>query len=125
MHGVNVTWRGADAARLDDARFVNRIEGESGTLVTLGRGCGYSVDESTGELMFPCTADLQLIVLQPGETHEYPVSIPPKVGSVRLGPGTYVVDEVIHWYEPADFAAQPAAEGQFTVRLTYDVSKGD
>ena len=120
-HEVRVTWGGDAPGGLDDARFVHRVEGDDGDLITLGRGCGYSFDEESDELLFPCTADLQLIALEPGQTHEYPVSIPSDLESFRVGRGTFVVEEVIRWWQPPDFGAEPTAEGQFTVRLTYEV----
>jgi hypothetical protein len=120
-HRVRVTWGGDMPAILDDARFVHRVQGEDGELITLGRGCGLSVDERSGELLFPCTADLQIIALNPGETHEYPVSVPLEIDSFRMGRGTFVVTEVIQWRQPAFTGAEPRTEGRFTVRLTYEV----
>jgi hypothetical protein len=120
-HRVSVTWRGDKPAILDDARFVHRVEGDGGEFITLGRGCGFSVDEQSGELLFPCTADLQIIALDPGETHDYPVSLPPKIESFRMGRGTFVVDEVIQWRQPAFRGEESRSEGRFTVRLTYEV----
>ena len=120
-HDVRVTWRGEGAAGLDDARFVHRVEGQDGDLITLGRGCGWSTDGPSGELVFPCTADLQIIVLEPGETHEYPVSIPSRLESYRLERGTYVVEEAIKWWQPPELGVEPEVEGEFTVRLTYEV----
>ena len=120
-HGVEVTWEGAQTVRLDDARFTHHLRSEDGDLITLGRGCGFSVDEATDELQFPCTADLQLILVEPGMTHEYPVSIPSEAGSFRLQRGTYVVEEGIHWWQQDNIDADPTDEGQFTIRLTYEV----
>ena len=120
-HSVRVTWRGDAPAGLDDARFVHRVEGDNDELITLGRGCGYSIDEQSNELLFPCTSDLRLITLDPAETHEYPVSIPSRIEMFRLGRGIFVVEEVIRWWQPPELGAQTTAEGQFTVRLTYQV----
>jgi hypothetical protein len=120
-HEVRVTWRGEGAAGLDDARFVHRVEGEDGDLITLGRGCGWSYDEPSEELVFPCTADLQLIAVEPGQTHEYRISLPSELESFRLRVGTYVVEEAVRWWQPPDVGANHTAEGEFTVRLTYDV----
>ena len=120
-HEVRVTWRGEGPAGLDDARFVHRVEGEDGDLITLGRGCGWSYDEQSEELVFPCTADLQLITIEPGQTHAYRVSLPSELESFRLRAGTYVVEEMIAWWQPPDLGAGPVAEGRFTVRLTYEV----
>jgi hypothetical protein len=120
-HEVRVTWNGAQTARLADARFAHHVEFGDGGLVTLGRGCGASQDEASGELFIACTADLQLILVQPGETHVYTVRIPREVGDFRLRPGTYVVEEPIHWWQQETIEAAPTAEGEFTVRLTYEV----
>jgi hypothetical protein len=120
-HQVRVTWRGDLPAILDDARFVRRVEGDDGELIILGRGCGFSIDETSGELLFPCTADLQIIALNPGETHEYPVSLPSEIGSFRIARGTFAVDEVIAWRQLATRGGETRSEGRFTVRLTYEV----
>ena len=120
-HEVRVTWRGEGAAGLDDTRFVHRVEGEDGDLITLGRGCGWSYDEPSEELVFPCTADFQIIMLEPGEAHEYPVELPTELESFRIGRGTFLVDEEIAWWVQEEPGAEPTAEGRFTVRLTYEV----
>lgn len=119
-HGVRVTWNGSGRATLDDARFTHHVQAGSGEgdLVTAGRGCGASVADN-GQVTHMCTADLLLVDLGPGETHEYPVRIYPQVGSLRLAPGTYVVDQPIGW-EPAGGGTRQ----QFTVRLTYTVTEG-
>ncbi len=120
-HGVRVTWRGTGTVMLDDARFghqVTAVDG-SGDLVTAGRGCAPNWSEGEDEVFIVCTADLQLIELDPGETHQYPVTITPSIGPKQLEPGTYVVDEPISW-QP-----QTGTGGQFTVRLTYTVTEAD
>ena len=120
-HGVRVTWNGTGTATLDDARFAHHVVAEDGPgdLVTTGRGCGASWNESSGEVVIICTADFQIIELKSGETHQYPVTITPSVGPRQLEPGTYIVDEPISW--------QPSSGtgGQFTVRLTYTVTEAD
>ena len=119
--GVRVTWAGAQTARLDDVRFAHHVESDGGDLITIGRGCGANWDDEAEELFLACTADLQLILLEPGETHEYPIRIPVKVGPLDLAPGTYAVDEPIHWWLQESIEAPATAEGEFTIRLTYDV----
>ena len=121
QHGVHVTWQGDQTVRLDDARFAHHVAEDSSDLITLGRGCGANWDEASEEVFLACTADLQLILVAPGETHEYSVRIPYEVGPLRLRPGRYVVEEPIHWWQQDDISAQPGAEGEFTLRLTYDV----
>ena len=120
-HGVRVTWNGTGTATLDDARFTHQVVAEDGTgdLITTGRGCGANWNESSGEVFIACTADLQIIELDPGEAHQYPVTITPSIGPKQLEPGTYIVDEPIAW--------QPASGtgGQFTIRLTYTVTAAD
>jgi hypothetical protein len=123
-HEVRVTWRGEEGARLDDARFAHHVEAGGGHLVIAGRGCGANWDAERREVMLVCTADLRLIVLEPGETHDYPVVVYPEVESLRLRPGTYVVEEVVHWWQPDDTGVAPidtSYEGVFTIRLTYEV----
>ncbi len=117
-HGVRVTWNGTGTVRLDDARFTHHLSTSDGDLVTAGRNCAPN-DAGNGEVLHACTADLQLIDLAAGETHEYPVRIYPAFASLALGPGTYVVDETIGW--------EPVAGGtreEVTVRLTYTVTEG-
>jgi hypothetical protein len=118
QHGVLVEWRGSTGGRLDDARFAHQVEGPRGDLVTAGRGCGADWDARQRQVVHLCTADFQIIDLQPGETHEYPVRIYPRIGPLRLARGTYVLNEVISWWRPDDYD-RPA--GRFTVRLTYEV----
>lgn len=126
-HGVRVTWNGDAAARLGDARFTHDVTAINGTghLVTEGRGCGANWNDETGEVLHVCTADLQLIDLAPGESHEYPVRIVPEIGTLALEPGVYVVEETIGW-EPVDGAVADGtgAGGEFVVRLTYTVTEG-
>lgn len=115
-HGVRVTWNGATAATLDDARFTHHVTDGEGDLVTAGRGCGADWNADSGEVVHFCTADLQIVNLAPGETHEYPVRIYRDVAPLALEPGTYVLDETIGW--------EPSAGGtrqEFTLRLTYTV----
>ncbi|MGE3961723.1 MAG: hypothetical protein AB7F65_08600 [Dehalococcoidia bacterium] len=117
-HGVRVTWEGSGSATLDDARFAHHVTAEEGTgdLIVTGRGCGANVDGTTGDVFIACTADLQLIDVAPGETHQYPVNLTPVLDGRRLEPGVYVVDEPIAWQVDAD------TFGMFTVRLTYVVA---
>jgi hypothetical protein len=124
-HEVRVTWNGDGDAILDDARFTHHARGQGGgDLVLAGRGCGADWDAERGEVTHPCTADLRVVRLAPGETHAYPVFVYPAVGPLRLDrTRTYVVEEVIRWWDasgsegPAPPEGDPA--GQFTVRLTY------
>lgn len=118
-HGVRVTWQGDEAARLDDARFTHHATAGDSDLVTAGRGCGAQWDDGAGQLLQACTADLQLIDLRPGETHEYPVRVYREVGPLRLEAGTYVVDEVIGW-RPVNENPPGDVQGRFIVRLTYE-----
>lgn len=115
-HGVRVTWNGATAVTLDDARFTHHVADSDGDFVTAGRGCGADWNAESNEVVHFCTADLQLIDLAPGETHEYPVRIYPDVAPLALGPGTYVVDETVGWVPSNGGARQ-----EFTLRLTYTV----
>lgn len=115
-HGVRVTWNGASAVTLEDARFTHHVTVGAGDLVTAGRGCGADWNAESSEVMSVCTADLQLIDLAPGEAHEYPMRIYPEVGPLALAPGTYVVDETIGWVPGAGGTQQ-----DFTLRLTYTV----
>jgi len=117
-HGVQVTWNGTSAVTLDDARFTHHVIDGEGDLVTAGRGCGADWNADSSEVSHICTADLQLVDLAPGETHEYPVRIYPEVGPLALEPGTYVVDQTIGW-EPSNGGARQ----EFTLRLTYTVEE--
>jgi hypothetical protein len=118
-HGVRVTWRGSEPVRLDDVRFSHHVQEEDGHLVTAGRGCGANWDSASNEVFIACTMDLRLIELRPGETHEYPVSVYPSIGRLRLTGGTYVTEEEIAWWRAGDLGDTP--QGRFTVRLTYEV----
>jgi len=130
-HGVRVTWRGAQTARLDDTRFTGEMitgrlsstsTNDTGKMIMVGRGCDASWDAESELISFACTADLQLILLEPGQSHDYPVRIPKKIGPlVVLEPGTYVFDQTIHWWLQEGIDAQPTAEGEFTIRLRYEV----
>lgn len=120
VHGVRITWQGQQPARLDDARFTQRVEGDRGDLVTAGRGCGADWDEQSRQVVHICTADLQIITIQPGGSHEYPVRVHPRVGPLRLAPGTYVLEEQVQWWRQDDLTGGEP-EGSFTIRLTYEV----
>jgi len=120
-HEVRVVWQGEQTARLDDTRFTHHIESDDGDLITIGRGCGANWDEDTEEVFLACTADLQLIFVEPGDGHAYRIAIPREVGPLRLSPGTYVVEENIHWWQQDEVNAEPTDEGEFTIRLTYKV----
>jgi hypothetical protein len=121
-HEVVVTWDGGEPIVLDDARFTHHIEGDNGDLVTAGRGCGVQWE---GELLQACTADLQIIHLEPSEQHAYPVRIYTEVGPLTLGPGTYVLEETIPYWTGDGIGENgiPSADadGSFVIRLTYDV----
>lgn len=121
-HEVVVTWDGDEPIVLDDARFTHHIEGDHGDLVTAGRGCGVQWE---GELLQACTADLQIIRLEPGEQHAYPVQIHAEVGPLTLGPGTYVLEETISYWTGDSIGENgiPSgeADGSFVIRLTYEV----
>jgi hypothetical protein len=125
-HEVSVTWDGEGEVVLDDARFGHHVDDPAGdgALVTSGRGCGAEWDEENRHVLHICTADLQIIALQPGETHNYPVVIYPEVGPLRLLAGTYVIDEEIAWWrsngEPIAAQGQEP-EGALVLRLSYDV----
>ena len=122
-HTVDVSWEGGSAVRLDDARFTHHVEGDDGDLVTAGRGCGASWDSSNG-LMQACTADLQIVRVEPGETHAYPVRIVLEVGPLELARGVYHVEEPISWWsvsaDPFDLGGEQP-DGRFTIRLEYEV----
>src|SRR5690606_13409224 len=86
---------------------------------TAGRGCGAEWDADRQQVTHFCTADLQLIEVGPGDTHEYPVRVYPEVGPLQLTPGTYVVEQTVDWWRPSS----QANRSQFTIRLTYEVSE--
>lgn len=121
-HTVSVTWDGQTAAQLDDARFTHDAAADTGEghLVIAGRGCGADWNEETEQVSHICILDFQQIVLQPGETHEYPVTIHPEVGPLALAPGTYTIEETIEWWPPN---AELSARQSFTVRLDYTVTE--
>lgn len=122
-HEVMVTSISDRTIRIDDARFAHEVREGDGTLVTAGRGCGAGWDENSESISIACQDDLQIIRLEPNETHPYPVTIYPEVGPERLRPGTYVVEETIPWWfvgdDPFDTGGDP--EGEFVVRLSYTV----
>ncbi len=78
VHEVRVTSNADDAVRIDDARFAHEVREGDGVLVTAGRGCGANWDESTESISIACQDDLQIIRLEQGETHPYPVTVYPK-----------------------------------------------
>jgi hypothetical protein len=122
-HNVRATWNGDDAAFLADARFTHHAA-NGGDLVTTGRGCGADWDEELRQVIHPCTADLQIVRLEPGDTHAYPVWIHQEVGPLALEPGTYVVEERIGYWEAPPGVTNPdfsQPDGEFRVRLTYTV----
>src|SRR5690606_25196985 len=47
-HGVRMSWYGGGPVFFEDARFTHHVAGESGDLVTAGRGCGPEWDDVTG-----------------------------------------------------------------------------
>jgi len=120
VHSVRVTWNGSGSVMLDDARFSHHVTTDDGDLLTAGRGCSPNWSETMGEVFTACTADLQLIELSAGETHEYPVRVYTGFEALRAGPGTYIVEETIGW-EPSNGGARQ----EFTVRLTYTVTEGE
>jgi hypothetical protein len=121
-HEVRVLWDGDGPAVLSDARFTHRVVGEEGELLISGRGCGWHWSEEEEEFAGVCTDDLQIIEVEPGEVHDYPVAIHPEVGPARFGFGIYVVEEAISWGHRGDgeFPDSPD-DGTFTIRLTYEV----
>jgi hypothetical protein len=124
-HSVLVTWEGDEPVVLEDARFTHRVPTEDGALLLAGRGCSWSWFDEAEDLAGICTDDLQIIQVESGGTHPYPVAIHVEEGPVRLVPGVYEVEEEIAWsrVEDPDFPDAPAAEpdGTFTIRLVYDV----
>lgn len=123
VHEVRVTSHADQPIRIDDARFAHEIREGDGVLVTAGRGCGANWDEDTNGIFIACQDDLQIIRLEQGEMHPYPVTVYTEVGPERLLPGTYVVEESINWWIAGDdpFKTGGEPEGTFTVRLTYIV----
>ncbi len=119
-HDVRVTWNGAGSVMLDDARFSHHVTTAAGDLITAGRGCAPNWNEASEEFFTACTADLQLIELTSGETHEYPVRAYTDFDPLRAGPSTYVVEERIGWEPTAGGTRQ-----EFTVRLTFTVTETD
>jgi len=121
-HGVRFTWNGTGSVMLDDARFTHHVDSTTGLgdLITAGRGCAPNWDTTTQEVFTACTADLQLIELSPGETHEYPVRVYTDFEALRASPGTYVVEETIGW-EPSGGGTRQ----EVTVRLTYTVMEAE
>ncbi len=121
-HEVRVEWDGDEAVILEDARFSHHVS-NGGDLVIAGRGCGAEWEDELDQVVHPCTDDLQIIEVGPGEAHDYPVRIHPEVGPLQLEPGTYVVEEIIRWRFAEDDVVSPAeqADGEFTIRLTYEV----
>ena len=123
VHEVRVASNADETVRIDDARFAHEVREGDGVLVTAGRGCGANWEESTESISIACLDVLQIIRLEPNETHAYPVTVYPEVGPERLLPGNYVVEEDIPWWisrgDPFETGGEP--EGTFTVRLTYIV----
>jgi hypothetical protein len=121
-HGVRVTWNGDEPVRLDDARFAHYYDANGATFILAGRGCSPWEPEDGGTPGVVCTDDLQVITLQPGDTHEYPVALYPDAGPRGLARGTYLIDETIDWWPGDDLEALGADPGgSFTIRLTYEV----
>ncbi|MCC7366222.1 MAG: hypothetical protein IT303_17830 [Dehalococcoidia bacterium] len=123
-HELRVSWAGEAAVVFEDARFVHHVEQGDGHLVLAGRGCGAQWDDERDLVLQACTADLQLIRVEPGRDHAYPLMVFPEVGPLRLRAGTYVVEEAIDWWDsPVDspFALPDTPTGTFTIRLTYTV----
>jgi hypothetical protein len=122
-HEVRVTWNGDGPAFLDDARFTHHVTSNGGDLVLSGRGCGADYDEESRQAVFPCTADLQIVRLEPGGTHAYPVRIHPEVGPLKLEAGTYVVEQQVSWWraEAGEQFPNRDPDGMFTISLTYTV----
>lgn len=123
-HEVLVTWRGAEPVILADARFTQVAIGPGdGALVLSGRGCEPHWDDDQQQVTFACTDDLQLITLEPGDTHAYPVTVYTSLGSLTMEDGRYRVDQRIAWSTGgANLQANTDAEG-FTVRLGYKVAE--
>lgn len=123
VHEVRVTSNADETVRIDDARFAHEVREGDGVLVTAGRGCGAAWDEATDGISIACQDDLQIIRLEPNETHPYPVTVYPEVGPERLLPGTYVAEESINWWIAGDdpFETGGDPDGTFVVRLTYIV----
>ena len=124
-HSVSVRWDGDERIVLDDSRFTHHVEVGDGHLVTAGRGCGAQWSEEDDDVIQACTDDLQIIRLEPGESHVYPVVIYPEVGPLRLEPGTYTFDEPVRYWDTSvqDGEGFPNgdATGTLTVRVTYVV----
>jgi hypothetical protein len=122
-HEVRVTWEADAPAILDDARFTHWVEEGAGHLVLAGRGCGADWEEASEQVVHVCTADIQLVWLEPGQSHDYPVRVYPQVGPLQLARGIYVVEEVVRWtYSDHPSSADLGTpEGEFTIRLTYTV----
>ncbi len=123
--GVVIDWDGDEPIVLSDSRFTGHLESpDGGDLVMAGRGCGAQWNDDGG-LMQACTADLQIISLDPGGSHEYPVVVWPEVGPLRLEPGTYEADETVQWWggDALDEQGFPRGEasGSFVVHLTFTV----
>lgn len=122
-HEVLLTWNGPGTITLDDARFTHHVEGDNGDLFIAGRGCGWNWWEPQEEAGSVCTADLMIIEVASGDTHAFPVTLTEEVGPLRLGPGTYVAEERVAWWEDADTSDLPDAQpdGTVAIRLTYEV----
>jgi hypothetical protein len=121
-HEVSVTWNGEGEALLEDARFTHHVErNRNAHLIIAGRGCGATI--FNGTVGFNCTEDLQVIRLQPGENHHYPVVIYLELENLPLRPGVFVADERVRWMlsdDPSQSMPDPP-DGEFTIRLTYTV----
>ena len=123
-HKLRVTWLGSDERRFEILPVNVHIEGDNGDLVASNDLCAPSWSESESKVDHTCFTIAFYAVLEPGEAHDFGVSIHPEVGPLRLGPGKYVFDaELIHW-APADTPSglDPDSREQFTVRLTYTVN---
>ncbi len=130
-HGVLVTWRDTEPAVLDDARFVPDVDRAiAGDVpITVGRGCSVAWDDELEIPLWGCNDDLQLVELELGETHEYPVTLLITADSYHLATGTHVVEEPIRWWsgtlddwlEAGSTGPAPPPDGEFTIRLTYTV----
>lgn len=123
-HEVLVTWRGTEPVMLADARFTHVVTRPGdGALVITGRGCEPHWDSQREQVTFACTDDLQLITLEPGDTHAYPVTVYTSLGSLTMEDGRYRVDQPIAWSTGgATLQPEPDAEA-FTVRLGYKVAE--
>lgn len=120
---------------IDDVRWTFGELTDGGAFTTAGHGCSADIQrlEGRGQVVHSCTEEFRILTVRPGEPLRETITVNGALGRSPAAEGTFTFEQPLRWWYAdateggADEPVEPPAgdpDGEATVRLTYEVTRG-